>query len=140
MFVPAARAGDELGQYVARADASYAVRTIASGRVGSAQYLAAILTSQTWRGIVWKHQLFLVKPSKLDEPPAQALLFIDGGSWEPGYETTTGEHLPREAGVFVRLAEALRAPVAIVRQVPFEPLFGGLREDALIAYTFQQYL
>ncbi|MBV8975280.1 MAG: hypothetical protein JOY74_09165 [Sinobacteraceae bacterium] len=140
MFVPAARAGDELGQYVARADASYAVRTVASGCVGSAQYLAAILTSQTWRGIVWKHQLFLVKPSKLDEPPAQALLFIDGGSWEPGYETTTGEHLPREAGVFVRLAEALRAPVAIVRQVPFEPLFGGLREDALIAYTFQQYL
>jgi PhoPQ-activated pathogenicity-related protein len=140
MFVPAARAGDELGQYVARADASYAVRTVASGRVGGAQYLAAILTSQTWRGIVWKHQLFLVKPSKLDEPPAQALLLIDGGSWEPGYETTTGEHLPREAGVFVRLAEALRAPVAIVRQVPFEPLFGGLREDALIAYTFQQYL
>jgi len=42
--------------------------------------------------------------------------------------------------VSVRLAEALHTPLAIVRQVPFEPLFGGRREDALIAYTFERYL
>jgi len=138
--VPEARAGDELSRYVARPDASYAFHTIRSGRFGAAEYIEAILTSQTWRGIVWKHQLFLVRPRQLDVPTTQALLFIDGGSWKPEYDSTTDHALPRAAGLFVQLANALRAPVAIVRQVPFEPLFDGRREDTLIAYTFEQYL
>src|SRR5690606_14304529 len=36
-------------------------------------------------------------------------------------------------------AEAIEAPVAVLRQVPFQPIFER-REDALIAYTFDQYL
>jgi PhoPQ-activated pathogenicity-related protein len=124
---------------VARADGSYAFHLLHSGQFDGADYLEAILTSQTWRGIAWKHQLFVVKPHRLDLPAAQALLLIDGGSWEPEYESMSAHALPREAGIFVRLANALHAPVAIVRQIPFEPLYGR-REDALIAYTFEQYL
>ena len=135
-----ARASDELSRYVARPDASYAFHTIHSGRFGAAEYLEAILTSQTWRGTVWKHQLFLVRPRQLDVPTTQALLFIDGGSWKPEYDSAAEHALPRAAGLFVRLANALRAPVAIVRQVPFEPLFDERREDTLIAYTFERYL
>jgi PhoPQ-activated pathogenicity-related protein len=137
---PRAYAGDELSRYVARADASYALHLLHSGQFAGADYLEAILTSQTWHGTAWRHQLFVVKPRRLDVPATQALLFIDGGSWESEYDSTSAHALPREAGVFVRLANALRAPVAIVRQVPFEPLFDGRREDALIAYTFEQYL
>src|SRR5262249_2185535 len=114
-----AHAGDELMHYVTQSDASYAVRPIRTGQVGTANYLEAILTSQTWRGIAWKHQLFIVKPRRLSVPTTQALLFIDGGSWEPEYEGTTAHALPRKARIFVRLASALHAPVAIVRQVPF---------------------
>ena len=55
------------------------------------------------------------------------------------YGSTLGAELPREAQLFVRLAESIRAPVAVLRQVPFAPLFDR-REDALIAYTFDQYL
>ena len=139
-LIPQAHAGDELSRYVGQADGSYAFHTIHSGQLAGADYLAAILTSQTWRGIVWKHQLFIVRPRRLDVPTTQALLFIDGGSWEPEYDSATPKALPRRARVFVRLANALRVPVAIVRQVPFEPLFDGRREDALIAYTFEQYL
>ena len=135
-----ARAGDELARYVARPDESYAFHSLRSGRLHGAEYLETIVTSQTWRGIPWKHQLFMVKPARLAAPGAQALLFIDGGSWDASDDSTANRPLPREAAIFVRLAEALRAPVAIVRQVPFEPLFGGRREDALIAYTFEQYL
>jgi PhoPQ-activated pathogenicity-related protein len=135
-----AHAGDELIRYVTQADASYAVHPIRVGQFGTADYLEAILTSQTWRGIVWKHQLFIVRPRRLDVLTKQALLLIDGGSWEPEYESTTAHTLPRKADIFVRLANALHAPVAIVRQVPFEPLFDGRREDALIAYTFERYL
>lgn len=140
LFAPHAQAGDELSRYVTQPDASYAFHILNTGRLGSAEYLEAILTSQTWRGIPWNHQLFLVKPPHLDTPAAQALLFIDGGSWDPHYDSPQAHALPREAGAFVRLAEALHAPVAIVRQVPFEPLFDGRREDALIAYTFDRYL
>ena len=137
---PQASAGDELARYVAQPDGSYAIRTLRRGSLHGADYVEAVLTSQTWRGIAWKHQLFIVKPRHLDVPVKQALLFIDGGSWDPEYESTNARALPRAAGVFVRLADALHAPVAIVRQVPFEPLFDGRREDALIAYTFERYL
>src|SRR5690606_20512085 len=69
-----------------------------------------------------------------------ALLFIHGGRWKPEYEAErSSTQLPREAHLFARLAEAIRAPVAVLRQVPFQPLFER-REDALIAYTFDQYL
>jgi len=135
-----ARAGDELARYVARPDESYAFHSLRSGWLSGAEYLKAVVTSQTWRGIPWKHQLFMVKPGHLAAPAAQALLFIDGGSWDPGDDSAATHPIPRQAAVFVRLAAALRAPVAIVRQVPFEPLFEGRREDALIAYTFEQYL
>ena len=139
-FMAHAHAGDELERYVAQPDASYAFHIVRNGRLGGAEYLEAILTSQTWRGIPWKHQLFMLRPRRLAMPATQALLFIDGGSWEPEYDGTATHSVPRVAKEFVRLANALHAPVVIVRQVPFEPLFGGRREDALIAYTFDQYL
>ena len=138
--VPRARAGDELKSYVDAADATYGFHVIDSGRFAGADYLEAILSSQTWHGVLWKHQLFVVKPRRLDVRASQALLFIDGGSWNPEYDSKSTQGLPRAANVFVRLAEALHAPVAILRQVPVEPLFDGRREDALIAYTFDRYL
>jgi PhoPQ-activated pathogenicity-related protein len=128
----------ELAHYVAAPGASYAVREIDAGAIGSDDYIAAILTSRTWHGVAWKPQLLLVRPGGLAATTEQALLFIDGGSWDPDYDRTTTRALPREASLFFRLAQALRAPVAVVREVPFEPLFGR-REDALIAYSFEQY-
>src|SRR5256886_14845863 len=80
-FMAHAHAGDELERYVAQPDASYAFHIVRHGRLGGAEYLEAILTSQTWRGIPWKHQLFMLRPRRLAMPATQALLFIDGGSW-----------------------------------------------------------
>ena len=132
------RAGSELADYIATSDSSYGWQQIGSGRVGSTDYAMLILTSHTWRGIAWKHQLVILRPAKLKAASKQAFLFIHGGRWKPEYEA--GEYkLPREARIFTRLADTLGAPVAILRQVPFQPLFER-REDALIAYTFDQYL
>ena len=50
-FMAHAHAGDELERYVAQPDASYAFHILRNGRLGGAEYLEAILTSQTWRGI-----------------------------------------------------------------------------------------
>lgn len=130
----------ELARYVADLDDGFSWREMTSGRIGNVEYVEYLLTSQTWRGIEWKHQLFLLRPQDMSVHSRSALLFVHGGRWKPEYESgrDTAE-LPREARHFARLAEAIRAPVGVLRQVPFQPLFKR-REDALIAYTLDQYL
>ena len=138
-FAPSAQAEDELAQYVAKPDSSYSWREVDAGRVGDTDYVEAILTSQTWRDIPWKHQVFVFRPAQVDAGSRQALLFIDGGRWKPEYESAERGELPRHAQIFTRLAASIRAPVAVVRQVPFQPLWER-KEDQLIAYTFDSYL
>jgi PhoPQ-activated pathogenicity-related protein len=131
---------NKLAEYIARPDASFAWREVASGNLAGAEFAEYLLTSQTWRGIAWKHQLFVLRPTKMTRDTKHALLFIHGGRWKPEYEGERKDaEPPSEALLFVRLAETIGAPVAILRQVPFQPLFDR-REDALIAYTFEQYL
>jgi PhoPQ-activated pathogenicity-related protein len=66
-------------------------------------------------------------------------LFIGGGRWKPEHENGYQGALPRSAQIFVKLAETMRAPIAVLGQVPFQPMYDR-REDALIAYTFDHYL
>ena len=130
----------ELIEYVKRSDESFHWREVSSGRAGQAEFVEYILTSQTWQDTPWKHQLFILRPSNMSADVRHGLLFIHGGRWKPELDTDRrSTQLPREAPYFVRLAESIRAPVAVLRQVPFQPMFDR-REDALIAYTFEQYL
>jgi PhoPQ-activated pathogenicity-related protein len=131
-------ARSELAEYVEAQDASYVWREVRSGHIGRASYSELILTSHTWRGVAWKHQLVIIRPANIDPAATQGFLYIHGGRWKAEYETGQ-ERLPREARLFERLASTLRAPVAVLRQVPFQPMFDR-REDALIAYTFDNYL
>jgi PhoPQ-activated pathogenicity-related protein len=110
-----------------------------SRRVGSAEVTELILTSQTWRDTPWKHQLVLIRPQNLDTSSGQVFLFIGGGRWKPEHENGYQGDLPRSAQIFVNLAETMRAPIAVLGQVPFQPMYDR-REDALIAYTFDHYL
>jgi PhoPQ-activated pathogenicity-related protein len=129
-----------LASYVARPDKSLAWQEVDSGTVGNVQYAEYLLTSQTWRGIQWKHQLFVLKPANMVRDERHGLLFVHGGRWKPEYEGERGRtQLPSEALLFARLAESIGAPVGVLRQVPFAPMFDRT-EDALIAYTFDQYL
>ena len=75
----------------------------------------------------------------MDASSGQVFLFIGGGRWKPEYENGFQGALPRQALIFAKLAETLRAPVAVLAQVPYQPMFDR-REDALIAYTFDHYL
>jgi PhoPQ-activated pathogenicity-related protein len=129
----------ELARYVAAPDASYTWREVKSRRVGSAQVTELILTSQTWRDTPWKHQLVLIRPPNVDMSSGQVFLFIGGGRWKPEHENGYQGALPRSAQIFVNLAETMRAPIAVLGQVPFQPMYDR-REDALIAYTFDHYL
>jgi PhoPQ-activated pathogenicity-related protein len=125
--------------YLANGDETYDWVKHDEGRVGVASYVELTLTSQTWRDTPWRHQLFIIRPGILDHETTHALLFIGGGKWiEPDGDGGAG--LPSDALLFAGLAGWLRTPIAVLRQVPYQPLFDGKSEDALIAFTFDRYL
>src|SRR4051812_22147693 len=115
-----------LADYVAAKDGSYSWVKRSEGSVLTCKYAELILTSQTWRGIPWKHQLFILKPAQVDPAAKHAVMMIAGGNWsdklaEPG----TKLKLPGEANLLALLAESLKTPVAILLHVPQQPLFDG---------------
>lgn len=130
-----------LAAYIAKADASFEWQKRREADYGKGRYVELILTSQTWQGIVWKHQLFLYRPSKI-APGAQALLMIEGGVWKDSLADPAkeGEPLPSGAAALAAMSETMQTPVAVLRQVPQQPIFRGMVEDQAIAYTFVQYL
>ena len=137
----AAKPSTALRDYVKKPDATYKWKVRAEGELGKTQYAEVRLTSQTWQDIPWKHQLFVIKPSTVSDETKHALLFVAGGSWRASLEAADYEvKLPGEAQLFAQLAERMRAPVAVLLHVPQQPIFGGKREDEIIAYTFEQYL
>ena len=103
------------------------------GKLGAGTFVELTLTSQTWRDIVWKHQLFIYRPSNVESTvasPADDRRRIV----ERFARTAAGagnDKMPGEATVVATLAEIMRAPVAVLMQVPEQPLFGGKKEDEI---------
>jgi len=123
-----------LSAYVNAPDPAFAwekgpVQEDATGTLGS-----IVLTSQNWRGITWKHLLRVAKPAEVKHPGWMAL-FISGGSGAPDPGKPQGED-----GLAVALARSTGAAAAVLYQVPNQPLFDGMYEDAIISHTFQEYL
>jgi PhoPQ-activated pathogenicity-related protein len=86
------------------------------------------LVSQTWQGIRWEHGLLVFQPKDV-RPAATMLLLNTGGN--PGGAT---------AIIGLELAKKVGAPVAVLFNIPNQPLFDGKKEDALIAETFVRFL
>lgn len=128
-----------LAEYVNTPDTSYAWTVHARHEAAGAEIVELRLHSQTWRDTLWKHRLHVIKPDGIDAVPLQGLLVIAGGRWREEYDNDSAPHLPDEAAFFIAIAQRLETIVAVIEQVPFQPIF-GLREDELIAYTFEQYL
>ncbi|MFP4499876.1 MAG: PhoPQ-activated pathogenicity-related family protein [Candidatus Hydrogenedentota bacterium] len=130
---PAASAG--LVEYVNAPDPTFAYEVENVAEFDNAQVYTVELTSQTWRGIAWEHWLTVIRPERVTHPEG-ALLFINGGSLDsppPGSDRM-------EITVMRRIANATGSITAVLNQVPNQPLFGGLKEDALIAYTYERHL
>ncbi|MFN0018439.1 MAG: PhoPQ-activated pathogenicity-related family protein [Pirellulaceae bacterium] len=136
----AATPATALADYVGKQDDSYKWFKRSEGASGTTKYVEIILTSQTWKGIVWKHQLFILKPEKCNAASKHALLFITGGGWKDELALPGESKLPREAPLFAEMANKLQTPIAILLHVPQQPIFDGKKEDAAIAHTFSQYL
>jgi len=129
-----------LRKYVGKADDSYKWVKRREGEIAGVKFVELTLTSQTWRGIPWKHQLYLFKPEVVDGN--QAVMLISGGAWKDELEQPAkeGESIPQEATVLAGVVKQLKAPVVLINHVPFQPMFDGMTEDEIISYTFEQYL
>jgi len=133
---PAVTPRTALKHYVEKPDPSFRWEVKDSLKVGPLMVYNLLLTSQTWRNIVWTHQLTVLVP---DAPAYDgALLYITGGSIEKGLpKWNTG--LDRHLRVARYVAEKNQAVVAVLRQTPNQPLYGGKKEDELISMTLHSY-
>ncbi len=85
---------------------------------------------------MWRHQLTILSPKENNYDGA--LLFITGGSnknEQPNWKKSDD----KLAETFASIAEKNKAIIAIIRQVPNQPLYDSLKEDALISYTLHQF-
>lgn len=127
--------------YLQRPEAAFSWEILERRAIGpTVAMLGVRLTSQTWRGLVWTHRLNIVLPTLTGDAavdrPGHAVLLITG----------TGDHEAHlQAAALV--AQRIGVPVAILHDTPNQPLFRerfregrGLREDALIAQTFLEFL
>ncbi|MDD3108234.1 MAG: PhoPQ-activated protein PqaA family protein, partial [Alistipes sp.] len=120
-----------LSAYLNNGDLSYRWEVVSMKPAPGVVRYDLLLTSQTWQQIPWKHQLTLWIPERLSH--SQVLLMIAGGSLQRGEPRWSEGDKTQEA--LARLARQSEAPTAQIRQVPNQPLFDSLTEDALIAYT-----
>ncbi len=125
---PLGRAADPLESYVAAPDQSYQWEIKTSERTNGFTLAALKMTSQTWRTSAWTHTVQIVRPDKMRHPEI-AFLFVTGDGANQAY-------LP----MLARLASEAGATAAFVTRVPNQPLYGGKKEDALIAHTFVEYM
>ncbi|MBI3920053.1 MAG: hypothetical protein HY318_01450 [Armatimonadetes bacterium] len=86
------------------------------------------LVSQVWQDITWEHSLQVYQPK--DTRPSSTLLLMNTGGNPDANDMTFG----------MEVAQKMKAPFAVLYNVPKQPLFGGKTEDALIAETFMKYL
>lgn len=113
----------ELYEYLKKPDSSYSYRVVAEDALGT----TVDLTSQTWQGRPWVHQILIRQPKNV-QGKGTGILFITGDGPRPGDY--------RNLSLF---AEATGMPVAMLFSIPNQPIW-DLREDGLIAYTFDKFL
>jgi PhoPQ-activated pathogenicity-related protein len=118
-----------LEKYVAAPDATFKWSVLEARTLDNGSTVAHVeMTSQSWRGHVWTHHMQIVRAKDIRNPHI-ALVFVTGDG--------DGK---RNIAMLQLWAERAGAIAACVTRVPNQPLYDGRKEDALIAFTFDNYL
>jgi len=143
LAAPVASAG--LKDYVEREDDSFSfeiVETLELGATeenpnpeGATTVYQVKMTSQTWQDIPWEHWVTIFRPAEIEHPD-QAMLLINGGDNDDPAPNLNDQYI----GFMGTMAKRTKSVNAIVSQIPNQPLFGDLREDQIIAYTYDKWL
>jgi PhoPQ-activated pathogenicity-related protein len=125
-----------LQSYLQNSDKSFRWEVQEKQKSEGAVLYRIIFTSQTWRNIEWNHELMIIVPDSLKF--SDALLFITGGSIKDG-KPDTHEFTDDFVKAIGNIAVTNKSVAAIIWQVPNQPLYNDLTEDALITYTLNNY-
>jgi PhoPQ-activated pathogenicity-related protein len=126
-----------LKSYLQSKDKTFGWKVINSSKSEGLSTYQIVFSSQTWRGIHWRHELFVMVPDKLTYN--DALLFITGGSVTEG-QPNLHKMEDELVKAFGQMAIKNQAITSIIWQVPNQPLYGGKTEDELISYTYHNFL
>jgi PhoPQ-activated pathogenicity-related protein len=112
-------------EYLGRPEPVFEWQLVESTPHGDGTVHALRLVSQTWRGIPWSHDVRVFVPGQVATPGTMLLVVTGGGA---------GDRL------YSRMAREAAVAVAVLYQVPNQPLLDGKSEDDLIAETFLRFL
>ncbi|SEK28366.1 PhoPQ-activated pathogenicity-related family protein [Parapedobacter koreensis] len=126
-----------LKHYVDKPDATFRWEVKDSVANSSETVYQLLLVSQTWKDTVWTHQLSVVVPSRVERDGA--LLFITGGAVREGLPRWNSNPEDKQLAAMRMIAADNHAVVALLRQTPNQPLYGGRTEDELISMTLHRY-
>ena len=128
-FGPSQRAlAGALEAYLQQPDSSFTWKVTEQRKVGEFNIARLEMTSQTWRSNVWTHHMIVVRPEAVRNPHIGFLFITGDGDGSKNLE------------LLKTLAQRAGAMAAVITRVPNQPFYDGRKEDALIAYTFAQYL
>ncbi len=125
-----------LQAYLQNEDSSFEWQLHQTSESGDLKLYNLLVTSQTWREYIWRHQVTVIVPEEVLYNGA--LLFITGGSNTdemPNWKKADDGNIR----MMQMIAQENKAITAVVFQVPNQPLFGNLTEDELISLTFHNY-
>lgn len=117
-----------LEDYVSKPDSAFRWKIVSSIQTNGMTVARLEMTSQQWREHTWKHSMVIVTPAQVRNRE-HAFLFITG----------SGNGL-QYVSMLATIAERAGCIAGVVTDVPNQPLYNGKKEDALIAYTFSEYL
>ncbi len=125
-----------LEAYLNNDDSSFAWELKDSQSLNGLKVYNLLVTSQKWREYTWRHQVAIIVPEEIKYDGA--LLFITGGRNKdemPNWKNTDDGNIQ----MMGLIAQKNKAIVAVVFQVPNQPLFGDLTEDEIISLTLHNY-
>lgn len=114
--------------YIARAEPDYRWQPLELTNESWGTIHHYELISQNWRGYQWKHHLVILRPNSVRNSDIAFLRIAGDGNAE------------NQLNSLKTLADRGGAVTAVLMGVPNQPFYEDRREDALIAFTLNQYL
>ena len=125
-----------LMHYLNNNDHTYAWEVRERFQINDVEAYSVLFISQKWQKMLWKHEMIIFVPQAVAHDGA--LLFITGGSLRNGIPNLVNKN-EETVQFMAELARRNSAVTVLLHQVPNQPLYDGLTEDALISYTLNEY-